>query len=281
MMSFNLKQERAVRCGQVRLIRRLGFHPRKWLASAVIGLLVSANCTAARAVVVTIDASKYGAASASGGPDQPNVQPGVVLTNIYSPKDQLTLAAGTYSITNAATSGYYSAWNFQGYPTTPNWVWSFIIADDATSTVIDDGWVSGVQSTQAAMAALTGTTTHEGLTQLPATSTASFTDTLVLSHSTTLDFLIDDYYLPDNGGGIALDIEPVPEPATFALAALGAIALLAARRRFFRVIPVSPNSASACSWLNQRPSPARRYRRFARCSSSWTASNCRRRPFPN
>jgi hypothetical protein len=129
-----------------------------------------------------------------------------------------------------ATSGYYSAWNFQGHRTTPNWVWSFIIADDATSTVIDDGWVSNVQSTQATMAALTGTTTHEGLTQLPARSTASFADTLVLSHSTTLDFLIDDHYLPDNGGGVALDIEPVPEPSTFALAALGAATLYLATR---------------------------------------------------
>jgi hypothetical protein len=197
-----------------------------------IALAVIANCAAANAVIVTIDAAKYGASSAAGGPNLPNVQPGAVLNSIYSPKDQLTLGPGVYTITNAATTGYYSSWNFQGYPSSGNWVWSFLIADDANSTVIDDGYVGGVQPTQAAMAALTGTTTYDGLTQLSGTSTAGFTDILVLNHTTLLDFLIDDYFLPDNGGGVALDIEPVPEPNALVLSLLAALcACLSISRR--------------------------------------------------
>ena len=130
-----------------------GLKVRSLFLRTAIALSATAICAAAEATIVTIDAAQYGASSASGGPNQPNVQPGAVLNNIYSPKDQLILR-GTYTITNAATSGYYSAWNFQGYPSTPNWVWSFLIADDATSTVIDDGYVGGVEPTQAAMAAV-------------------------------------------------------------------------------------------------------------------------------
>jgi hypothetical protein len=87
-----------------------------------IALTAMASCAVAKATFVTIDAAKYGASSAAGGPNQPNVQPGVVLNDNYAPKDQLTLGAGTYLITNAATTGYYSSWNFEGYPTSPNWV---------------------------------------------------------------------------------------------------------------------------------------------------------------
>jgi PEP-CTERM motif len=197
----------------------------------MVSLAAGLCCATAHAVIVNIDAQQQGAASAAGGPNLPNVLPGATLTNIYTPKQQLTLAAGTYLITNADTSGYYSAWNFQGYPNTPNWVWSFIIADDATSKVLVDDYVSGVQPTQAAMAAVTGTTTYDGLTPLAATSTAGFQDTLTLAQSTTLDFLIDDYYLPDNGGGVSLSIQAVPEPTTAALLAIGSIGLLLARRR--------------------------------------------------
>jgi hypothetical protein len=191
-------------------------------ASAVAIAVVAGN-TAANATLITIDSQVNGASTASGGPQNPDVLPGAFLPDIYSPKDQLTLGAGTYVITNAATSGYFSAWNFEGYPSTPNWVWSFLIADDATSRVLVDDYVLGVGSTQAAMAGLTGTTTWDGNTQLSATSTQDFTDTLILTHTTTLDFLIDDYFLGDNGGGIALDIAPassassIPEPSSLLL----------------------------------------------------------------
>jgi hypothetical protein len=189
-----------------------------------VAIVILAGCSAANAAtIVIIDAQVNGAASAGGGPQNPDVLPGAVLNDIYGPKNQLTLDAGTYLITNGATSGYYSAWNFEGYPNSPNWVWSFLIADDATSKVLADGWVSGVGSTQAAMAGLVGTTTWDGNTQLSATSTRDFRDTLTLTHTTTVDFLIDDYYLPDNGGGVTLSISSVPEPSSITLLAAAAV----------------------------------------------------------
>jgi hypothetical protein len=81
-----------------------------------------------------------------------------------------------------------------------------LIAGDVTSTVLVDGHAGGVEPTQAAIVGLTGTTTSDGTTQLSATSTARFTGPFPLTHTKMLDFLIDGYYLPDNGGGVALNI---------------------------------------------------------------------------
>jgi hypothetical protein len=147
---------------------------------------------------------------------------------------QLTLGPGTYSITNAATSGTFEAWNFEGFPSSPNWVWSFLIGSDngnGTATILKSDYVSGVFSTPDLAAAATGITTWDWQTQLSGTSTKGFHDTLTLGATTTLDFFIDDYFLPDNGGGVALDIKPispVPLPAGLPLfaAGLGTLGLL-------------------------------------------------------
>jgi hypothetical protein len=187
---------------------------------SALAIAALAVCSVAEAGTVFINAQINGAGSAFGGPQNPDVLPGATLINIFAPKNQLTLGPGTYLITNAATTGQFSAWNFEGFPSSPNWVWSFLIADDATSKVLVDGFVSGVQPTQAAMAALTGTTTFDGLKQLSGTSTAGFQETFTLTHTTTLDFLIDDGFLSDNGGGVALNISAistVPEPSGMTL----------------------------------------------------------------
>jgi hypothetical protein len=48
---------------------------------------------------------------------------------------------------------------------------------------------------------------------------------LRLTHKTTLDFLIDDYFLGDNGGGVTLNISSssVPEPAAITLLGTAAV----------------------------------------------------------
>jgi hypothetical protein len=105
--------------------------------------------------------------------------------------------------------------------------------------VLVDGYVAGVQPTQATMANLVNTTTGDGNTLLQATSTRDFRETFTLTHTTKLDFLIDDYYLPDNGGGVTLDINPlgassVPEPAAVTMlgvAAVIGVCLTRSRRR--------------------------------------------------
>jgi len=195
-------------------------------------------CLAAMAGVVDIDSMVSGCSVCSG---VANVTPGTFLGDIYSPV-QLTLGPGTYTITNAATTGYYSAWNFEGYPTSTNWVWSFVMAADngtgtAGTVILDDyiGGTTGVYATQALAAGATGILTYDDLTVLSGTSTAGFTDMFTLSSTTTLDFIVDDYGLYDNGGGVALQITPAttgtPEPASVGLTLAGLAGLAVARRR--------------------------------------------------
>jgi hypothetical protein len=198
------------------------------------------------ATVIDVSAGPNGwGCSQCSGPQ--NVLPGTVVNLVNSGESgplQLTLGPGSYTITNAATTGTYSAWNFQGYPSSGNWVWSFIIGADhgnGTATVLNDDFIAGIYPTQAAAAGATGITTWNGqygnpADQLPGTTTAGFIDTLNLSSTTTLDFFIDDYFLPDNGGGVALNITTTsstsaPEPSTLALLGAGLASLGFLRRR--------------------------------------------------
>ncbi len=148
---------------------------------------------------------------------------------------QLTLDAGTYLITNAASSGYYSGWNFNGSGagSTSNWVWSFEMAIHG-GVIIEDAYIYPVLNSQADVAALTGTTTYNGNTLLGATSTAGFFDTFTLTGTTTLDFYVDDYNwgLGDNWGGVSLNIQAIPEPSTYtALFGLAGLGFAAYRKR--------------------------------------------------
>ncbi|CUT12525.1 hypothetical protein BF49_3605 [Bradyrhizobium sp.] len=72
----------------------------------------------------------------------------------------------------------------------------------------------------------------------PSTSVANFYDEFTLTQSTKLAFFIIDGYLPDNAGGVSLDINPVvtgavPEPSTWAMMIFGfaGMGLIAYRRR--------------------------------------------------
>lgn len=190
---------------------------------ACVAMLCGAQTNPASATLIEISAgpSGWGCTTCAGGPNQPDVQPGTTVTLIHPGEPgllQLSLGPGTYSITNAETTGNFSAWNFEGYPNSPNWVWSFLIGADngnGTATILKSDYVNGVFSTQALAAGATGTTTWDWQTQLSGTSTAGFNDTLTLNTTTTLDFFIDDYFLPDNGGGVALNIQQtsgVPGP---------------------------------------------------------------------
>jgi hypothetical protein len=178
----------------------------------------------AKAVTVDIAAGPngWGCTTCFGGPpsvyNPPFSFPGgpgllVTLVNQGEPGPlQLTLPAGTYSITNADTTGNFSAWNFNT-SMSPAWVWSFVIATDNgnnTANVLKVDWVDVNATTQAGAAGATNVASHSfGNILNPSTSVAAFSDTFTLTTTTTLDFFIIDGFLPDNLGGVALNIDPI------------------------------------------------------------------------
>ena len=195
------------------------------LASALAGIVAGVALIAdAKAVTVDIAAGPngWGCTTCFGGPpsvyNPPFSSPGgpgllVTLVNQGEPGPlQLTLPAGTYSITNADTTGNFSAWNFNT-SMSPAWVWSFVIATDNgnnTANVLKVGWVDVNATTQAGAAGATNVASHSfGNVLNPSTSVAAFFDTFTLSATTTLDFFIIDGFLPDNLGGVALNINPI------------------------------------------------------------------------
>ncbi len=194
-----------------------------FLAPALLATLLSG--TAAHATDVFIDAQQNGSYVA-GGPQF--LLPGTTAQP-FNPT-QLTLDAGTYTITNAATSGYFSGWNFnsggQFLNATSNWVWGFEMAEHGGNILLDV-YADPVLGSQASVAALTGSSFHDGNTLLDTTSTAGYHQTFTLAQTTTLDFYVDDYNwgLGDNYGGVALTITAVPEPAPVALMLAGLLVL--------------------------------------------------------
>ena len=190
-------------------------------------------------MIVNIDATVSGCTTCSGGPLNPDVALGTVVTLIKPV--QITLDPGTYTITNAATvngveSGAnpaFLAWNFEaGNPS--GFAWSFLVATDngnGTGTMLKGDFVNSTFPTLTAAASATGVQTFNYSTLLPSTLTAGFIDSMTLSKTTTLDFFSDDNFLSDNANGVALDVEAIPEPGTVSLLGVGVGLLAIGTRR--------------------------------------------------
>ena len=186
-----------------------------WLS----GLLAFVAPAMASATIVNIDAT-HGFNYVPNGGSDPAPVAGDQITLIGTPPT-VTLAAGTYTITNATgkpgSDPDLSAWSYN--VGTNSWTWGFVVAT-AAGTVLDyEDVASG--SSQASVAGLA--------------VVKNFSSTLTLTAPTVVAFTLRDYYVPDNGGGISLDIKPtavaVPEPATWALSIAGLALVGGAMRR--------------------------------------------------
>jgi hypothetical protein len=182
----------------------------------VAALLLVLAASPANALIVNIDATVSGCdVSDCNGVHPP---PGTILGAIFSPV-QVTLGPGTYTITNGngdpGANPNFTAWNFNdGGQSNPNfnWVWSFIVANDANREVLVEGCCGSAVFTSQAAAA----------TQPFATN---FSTSLLLTQTTTLDFLIEDFFLSDNLGGMALNVTPAAVPGPIAGAGLPGLIL--------------------------------------------------------
>jgi len=215
--------------------------------SMLIGLLTLlglAPCSPAQATTVLIDAGGanggWGCTTRFGGPPSlGQVGNTVTLVNDNKPGPlQLTLGPGTYQVTNASqTLGNYSAWRFDGGAT--DWAWSYVIASDNgnnTANVVKVGYFNAVLPDQNTWQNATNLDSFywDNGAHLVSTSiaTVNYHDTFSLAATTVLDFFIIDGFLPDNAGGVALEITPigaVPIPAALplfltAIAGLGSMA---------------------------------------------------------
>lgn len=174
--------------------------------------------TTSLATVINIDATLYGYLFPT--------DPAPVTGQIISPfstsghLNQITLSAGTYAVTNAiGLPGADPDLTATRFNSGENWAWNFIIANDSDKSVILYGEAGGIASSKSGIA-----------NQL---SVQNFSSTFHLSTTTTLDFMIRDYYLADNAGGVALNITAVPEPKTSSMlaAGLGLLGFMVHRRR--------------------------------------------------
>lgn len=166
-------------------------------AAIVVAAASAAACQADW--TVNINARYYG----FNFPTDPAPQVGQQISPFTNAPDgrllQLTLPAGHYRISNAAgqfgADPDFTAWNYSG-----GWVWNFVMCNHADNHVVLYVEAGGVQSSQLAIAS------QDAVQHI----TASF----MLTETTTLDFMIRDYYLGDNAGGVAVRIA-IDCPADF------------------------------------------------------------------
>ncbi|WP_165244084.1 PEP-CTERM sorting domain-containing protein [Paludisphaera soli] len=189
--------------------------------TALLAIVLAAPVVAPAGVIVNIDARYYGYAESATIPAV-----GEVVTPVVDAPgglaNQLILTAGTYKVTNASGEfgALFDAFRFN-VSTGESWVWNFLItnASEGNKAVLF-GEGSGLGATAEDVAAQS--------------AVQDYSATFTLTKNAALNFMIRDYYLGDNAGGVSLLIQqvgpiiPVAVPEPTGLVLLGVGSLLAA-----------------------------------------------------
>ena len=178
---------------------------------------------AANATIVNISGTANG--EQTGGADCNVACEGALISPV-----QVTFAQGTYNISDAysPTTGLqsgasYDAWNFEaGNGQAWVWHWKALLDDGQDGATINVGnYASHILLDVDAPNPADAFTTEA---QAAAFGAATPISQLTFTQTTTVDFVVNDYYLPDNAGGVSLDIESAsaaPEPATWGMMLFG------------------------------------------------------------
>lgn len=180
--------------------------------AAVLGILVLSAPTS-WANIINISGTQNGENSSNGGSDCFTACLGSLIDPV-----QYTVGPGTYIIKDAWNSitGYepgalYDAWNFEaGNPVAWVWHWKVFRDDGSAGATIDPSNYSSY-----ILADIDSTESFATENAAAVFGSATSPVTLTFASTTTLDFVVNDWYLSDNAGGVSLDMEPVtatPEP---------------------------------------------------------------------
>ena len=191
--------------------------------AAAVGMLLLSAPTA-WADIINISATANG--EQTGGVDCSIACEGALINPV-----QYTVGPGTYVIKDAwsPTGGLepgalYDAWNFQaGNPVAWAWHWKVLLDDGSDGSTINP---ANYNSFILADVDPTESFSTEYEAALFGAETAP--TVLTFTRTTTLDFVVNDYYLPDNAGGVSLDIKRItatPEPSTILLLVSGLLGL--------------------------------------------------------
>lgn len=192
----------------------------RWRAGAALAILGSVASAGAQADTL-VNIKGYGDDGAGANIYSYPVAPGTIV-GLFNPV-LVNLAAGDYLVSDAwgQPGALYDAWNFQS--TAPgSWGSHFVAAEQLGNgqfSVLLDG--AGLSEPSCK--------NHFCAWDTEAEATQAFLNTpafkLHLSHDSVVAFAAADYYLPDNLGGMSLQITAVPEPSSWALMLTGVAAL--------------------------------------------------------
>jgi hypothetical protein len=173
-----------------------------------------------------------------------------ILVDISGASDvgtTVNLAAGTYNVSfidNTAAGGFngFSFWsNTSGCASSSNCAQGFTelfeVVDGGSTTQfikLDSSTVNGYNIYDTAADALAGYQAG-GVSEIVDGVNEGQSTRFTLTAPTSLNFVIQDSYYPDNRGGVSIALSAVPEPSTWAMMLVGfgglGAAMRGARRR--------------------------------------------------